>query len=183
MAWTAPITWTASVVTVAQMNTHIRDNELYLRGFHGARMYQAAAESQTTTGAFQLVTWDTIDFDTDSVAVLASEWFVVPSGFDGYWRLSAVISYASSATGITRTGKIMKNETYTTRVPNGVGTDLCDGGMQGSGAGILRVPMDVTAPLMAGDHVTVEANQNSGGTLAFDVGKSALFFEANYLGS
>lgn len=29
-AWTNPKTWTAALVTVAEMNTHLRDNTLYL---------------------------------------------------------------------------------------------------------------------------------------------------------
>ena len=37
MAWTAPRTWVAGeIVTAALMNTHIRDNERYLKGLDGA---------------------------------------------------------------------------------------------------------------------------------------------------
>ncbi|MFA4973636.1 MAG: hypothetical protein WC683_13580 [bacterium] len=33
MAWTAPRTWaTGEIVTAAMLNTHVRDNELYLKG-------------------------------------------------------------------------------------------------------------------------------------------------------
>lgn len=31
MAWTTPQTWTAALVTVAEMNTHVRDNLMWLK--------------------------------------------------------------------------------------------------------------------------------------------------------
>src|SRR5213078_3335473 len=102
------------------LNTHIRDNELFLRSFHGARMWQSAAENQTTSGANQLVTWDTTDYDTDAFAVLASEWFVIPTGFDGTYRITAGLAFAGNATGAVRNLILNKNETYAARVPNGV---------------------------------------------------------------
>src|SRR5437899_925477 len=184
VAWTPPITWTGSLVTVAQLNTHIRDNELFLRGFHGARMWESAALSHTATGAFQLVTWDSTDYDTDSLAVLASEWFVVPTGFDGTYRITCGIEFAGNATGNSRIAQLMKNETYTTRTPNGVGTALdirrSTNGTQAVGIGVLA---QWTGPLVAGDHITVEGWQNSGGNLAYTVGKNTMWFEAAYLGS
>lgn len=182
MAWTTPRTWTTSeVVTAAMMNTHVRDNEVFLRAFHGARMWEAAAESQTSTGNYQLITWDTTDYDSDSFAVLASEWFVVPSGFDGTFRVAAHVEFASGATGF-RQLKLMKNETYTTRTPNGVGTALSED-VQPALTGSRALTVIWQGPLVAGDHVTLEALQGSGGNLALNVGKFSVWIEAHYLGN
>lgn len=41
-AWTNPKTWSAALVTVAELNTHIRDNDLYL--------YQARVGGIVNTG-------------------------------------------------------------------------------------------------------------------------------------
>ena len=38
-------------------------------------------------------------------------------------------------------------------------------------------------PLVAGDHITVEAWQNSGGNLAYSVGKDTMSVHAFYVGS
>src|SRR6266487_590139 len=185
MAWTPPRTWvTADLVTGAMMNTHVRDNENFLRAFHGGRMWESAAESQTATSAWQLVQWDATDYDTDSFNVLGSEWFVVPTGFDGYYRVSGAVTFSGNATGF-RTTRIVKNETYTTRTPNGVGTVIGTSDENTPG-GVNPTPSPVaivTVPLVAGDHVTLEATQTSGGNLAFIVGKSTCWFDAHYLGS
>lgn len=45
MAWTAPMTWTASVLTAAQLNTHLRDNLL-----------ETAPAKATTSGRFFVTT-------------------------------------------------------------------------------------------------------------------------------
>lgn len=50
MAWTAPATWTASLVTVAQFNTQIRDNLLALKDPpSGHTQYHGADISITST--------------------------------------------------------------------------------------------------------------------------------------
>jgi len=182
MAWTTPITWTTGqVVTAAQLNTHIRDNETFLRTAHVARMYQAAALSNLNT-TIQLVTWDTVDYDSDSLASIASDWFVIPTGFDGTYRISGLITFVGSVTG-GRQVLVKKNETYTVRAPNGVGTALVSGPtVQGAAAANGLTPM-WQGPLAAGDHVTVETWQSSGGTLSYSVGKDTMAIEIQYIGS
>lgn len=180
--WTTPRTWaTSETITAALLNTHVRDNELFLRDFHGARMWESAAESQTATGAFQLATWDTTEYDSDSFAVLGSEWFVVPSGLAGTYRVQAHVEWTTNATG-TRVIKIAKNETYTTRTPNGVGVALSQDD-QPALTGLRSNDVEWTGPLAVSDHVTLEIFQSSGGNLAMQVGQSVMWFEAHYLGS
>lgn len=183
MAWTTPKTWTAALVTVADLNTHIRDNENFLHTAHVARMYQAAALSHTSDTNQQLVTWDTTDYDTDGFAVLGSEWFVIPAGFSGYYRISGIISFTTNATG-ARQIRIKKNETYTVRVPNAVGTVLQVGpSAVGSGTAATALGLNWQGPLVAGDHVTVEGWQNSGGNLAYNIGIDSMSIEIGFLGS
>lgn len=183
MAWTTPRTWTTSeVVTAAMMNTHVRDNLNELRTAHVARMYQAAALSHTATGAWQLVTWDTSDYDTDGFVVLASEWFVVPAGFGGVYRIHALAQFANVNAG-WRGLRIAKNETYATRTPNGVGTVLEEVQVAStSGTGAHTPVVDWQGPLVAGDHITIEADQNSGANLAFFPGRSSLAASLLFLG-
>jgi hypothetical protein len=183
MPWTAPRTWTIGEnVTKAILDTHIRDNELFLRAFHGGRMWQSAALSHTANGANQLITWDTTDYDVDSFNVLASEWFIVPTGFAGYYRISAHARWAGNATGVRRL-RLMKNETYATRTPNAVGTLLSNDSAPAPSANDVGQSIDWTGPLVVGDHVTLEGFQSSGGNLAYGVGKEELWFVAQYLGS
>jgi hypothetical protein len=184
MAWTAPRTWTNGLlVTAPMLNTDVRDNELFLRGFHGGRLYQSVALNHTANGSLQLMTWDLADYDTDSFTVAASDWMVVPTGFDGYYRITAQLDFFANATGGRRSTKIVKNETYTTRTPNGVGTSL-EQAYLSNATGFDITPIATwTGPLVAGDHVTVEGFQNSGGNLAYQVGKDASWMECHYLGS
>jgi hypothetical protein len=183
MVWTAPRTWTAGEnVTKAIMDTHVRDNLIFLRAFHGARLWESAALSQTATGANQLVTWDTEDYDTDAIASIATDDFVIPSGFDGYYRIETSIEFAGNATGQRRL-RILKNETYTVRAPNVVGTLLSTTQVQPPGANALSFVAEWTGPLVAGDRITIEAFQSSGGNLALGVGQATTWTECHYLGN
>ncbi len=88
MAWTVPRTWvTSEVVTAALLNTHIRDNEVFLRAHHGCVAYKSA-DQNVAAGNTDVVTWDSEVYDTDAIHDTATNnsRFVAPTGFDGYWR-------------------------------------------------------------------------------------------------
>lgn len=57
MAWTSPITWSSNaVVTAAQLNTHIRDNENYLLSRNNNQIVRANGSNYTTTsGTFAAI--------------------------------------------------------------------------------------------------------------------------------
>ena len=54
MAWTAPKTWTAEPLTVADMNLHIRDNLLALRDL-SRYVYQGSTNLTTTSGSYTFI--------------------------------------------------------------------------------------------------------------------------------
>lgn len=56
MAWTTPITWSSNaVVTAAQLNTHIRDNENYLLSRNNSQIIRNNTAAYTTSGAFAAI--------------------------------------------------------------------------------------------------------------------------------
>lgn len=83
---------TDETVTAAQLNTHIRDNELALRAHVGCRAYKSANQT-VASGNNDVVTWDLESFDTNAIHSIASNTsrFVVPSGFAGYWQFKAIL--------------------------------------------------------------------------------------------
>lgn len=88
MAWTTPRTWSVGAIhTAAQLNTDVRDNENFLRAFHGCRAYKSATQT-VSSGNTDVVTFNSEDFDTDGFHDTGANTsrVTVPTGFDGYWR-------------------------------------------------------------------------------------------------
>jgi hypothetical protein len=185
MAWTTPSTWTTGqVVTAADLNAQIRDNMTFVHATHGGRLHEAAALSQTNSGSFQLVTWDTVTFDTEGAGVVAdttNRRLNIPTGYSGYWFVTAHVEWTGNATG-RRELKLVKNETYTTRAPNGVGTAVSNDATNPAAATVLGQDVHYTGSFTAGDWVTLEAYQNSGGNLAFTTNSAVLWLMGWFLG-
>jgi len=183
MVWTAPRTWTdGEVVTGATMNTHVRDNLIFLRTAHAARLYNASLLTHNSNGNYLLTTWDTEDYDTDAIASTTTEDFIVPTGFDGKWQIRTYSEWAGNATGV-RHLRIKKNETYSTRTPNAVGVELRDTIVSNLGGNNMAQECSWTGPLAAADRITIESFQSSGGNLNQVAGISIFAAEAIYLGS
>jgi hypothetical protein len=178
LAWTSPRTWVSSeVVTAALLNTHVRDNELFLRALHGCRCTKSGTQSPANSTDVALL-WDQEDFDTDALhsTVSNTSRIVIPSGLDGYWRINASVGWAASTTG-SRVTWLRKN-----------GTTALSAGQTAAGAGSNVCPVDAIVNLVATDYVEVMVQQNSGGALATanapSIGSGvATFVEAVYLGS
>src|SRR3990172_221146 len=64
MAWTAPRTWvTGEVVTAVLLNTHVRDNLIYLKGGAGTTTFDDAVSITKTTGNTLVVDTSTLVVD------------------------------------------------------------------------------------------------------------------------
>lgn len=99
----APATWVAStVVTSTQLNTEIRDTETFLISPPSAFIYQQTAQTLTTGGAGQLITFDTAQYQLIDTNVWSAG--TNPSRITfktaGYHLFTATLSFFGNGTGI-----------------------------------------------------------------------------------
>jgi hypothetical protein len=174
MAWTAPITWTAShVVTAAELNTGVRDNLNFLHTFSGVYGYKAADQTLTTAVEAAMV-MDTESYDTDAYHdnATTNTRFTIPTGFDGYYLLGAMVDFAGNATGVRRLSLRL----------NGA-TELALAQVSAAGATVTRMgTVSLITHLAAADYVEATVFQNSGGNLAAVAGLSTTHFWMMRLG-
>jgi len=95
MPWTLPRTWvTNEIPTAALFNTHIRDNESYLKSAVSAQIFLSAAgmNPQATNGCATLATTSmatnkqdirTLNFDAAAIEYAQSALFAMPSDYNG----------------------------------------------------------------------------------------------------
>lgn len=155
MAWTTPRTYTTGeVLTAAIFNAHVRDNENFLYGAHGAKVYQGAAQT-LTTAVNTTLNFDTEESDTDAYHDTATNnsRLTVPSGLDGHYLIVAETAYVANATG-QRRAQINRNGS---RIALNV-NDAAASGQSSVIATTVRL-------LAATDYVESAGQQNSGGNL------------------
>jgi hypothetical protein len=111
--------------------------------------------SQTSNSAWQTVAaWDSKARDSHSGFNATSGVYSVPSS--GFYVCSATLSYQTSATGL-RGIKFLKNGSDV-----GLGTIVA-----AASSGATAVSYSIGFPCVAGDAITVQGYQNSGGNLAY----------------
>ena len=123
-------------------------------GVSAARVKRTTNQT-ITTATITPVDWDTEDFDTDDYweGVTNPDRLTAPTA--GKYRVSAILQYGGSASGSLRQIRFHKNGTqFATHStdPNGA-------------AAAFSMAASTTVDLAAGDYVTVEAYQDSGGNL------------------
>jgi hypothetical protein len=104
MVWTTPRTWVATnTLPAASLNTDIRDNTNFLRSAHACRVYKSATQT-VTSGNFDVVSFNTEDYDTDGLHdnVTNNARITIPTGFGGTWLLVFHADVDADATGHTR---------------------------------------------------------------------------------
>lgn len=152
MPWTTPRTWTdAEVVTAAMLNTHVRDNENFLRQHHGARIYKQFNQT-VANGNQDVVAFDAEVFDTDafhSTSVNTSR-ITIPTGLDGYYFVIAeVISDADASNHTAANLRLRKNSAGA----SGGGTFLHISRGVGHTLQWSLPPLTWIGPLAAADHI------------------------------
>jgi len=161
MAWTTPITWAVNqVVTAAQMNQQVRDNENWLGSRHGCGVYHSSADPTIANNTDTAITWDGEEFNSEgaglhSTSVNPSR-LIVPAGMAGLWRVQAVLAWVTSASG--------QRQVWLRK--NGAGASIAGSNFPAAPAGTITVAVDKMVVLAVGDYLEVMAWQNSGAGLA-----------------
>ena len=185
MAWTAPKSWTSgSAITAAELDTHVRDNEDYLKdaldlagltsdvtlgqvksALYGARATRTSTQS-IPDASDQSILYTTEDFDSNAIhsTSVNNTRLVVPSGGGGYYLMGASTEWEADATG-ARKHKIEKNGV------NGAGTEIPGATTRAVNDGASQkvfLSSMTFAQLTAGDYIACTARQTSGGSLNVD---------------
>jgi hypothetical protein len=170
MSYTAPKTWvTDEVVSAADLNTYLRDNDLWvLTDSPTCHVYRSTAQSVTSAGDPSL-TFDTERFDNASVHSTSSntDRLTIPAGGAGKYIVGAVIDWAANTTGYR---KLAVKVTGATEIARSVTPTTSTGA---SAQAIVAVYSMAVA-----DYFTIQVDQNSGGAL--NVARSANYSPEAY---
>lgn len=178
MAWTAPRTWANGALAAADMNVDIRDNTDYLKDaldLHGmtsdttrqnvesARGFTVKAlrtATQTISDSVntdvQFTAADIVDSDAMHDPASNSERLTIPSGGDGDYLVGQSITFAASASGSVRV-QTRQNGSVVQGSGNRVANE--------TGEAAIVNNVDLVTGLAAGDYITANVRQTSGGNL------------------
>lgn len=179
--WTAPITFTSTTLTAAQLNTYIGTggNLEWLKNaaaaigitadsgtqtidsaMCGARVYNSAAIS-IPDNVWTALTFDTERFDLYDNAASTfhstganTDRITIPAGLGGYYLIGGHVEFAANTTN--RRG---------IRIVHSVGTTVIASDEQEATANDMGLSIMTLYPLAAGEYVTIQVLQNSGGAL------------------
>jgi hypothetical protein len=127
------------------------------------RMRQTVTQT-LTTGVYAAATLTAEDYDTHLIhsTSVNTDQVVIPSGWDGIWKLAAGYAIAPNATG-SRGARWTQNGTPF----NNCGVMLPN---TGAGTAFRGLAAPISPILSAGDIIRLELFQDSGGNLATSVG-------------
>ena len=163
MAFTTPTTASGQVLTSSIWNASVRDNLEYLYDYGPGR--SRAELTHNTTQSIANATPAAVTFNTESVDAFGLHAagnptrITIPSGFDGWWAVAGLVSFASNATGIRNLAIIANTGAYAanTSTPAISGLDHAL-----SVSGLIR--------LVAGNYLELFVYQSSGGALNLQSG-------------
>jgi len=160
------------------MDTHVRDNELFLKTAHGCKVYSTNATQATlTTATMTAVPWNAEVFDSDAYHDNSTNpsRITIPSGLGGVYLAVAQIAWQGNATG--------RRYEYITK--NGIGGLACARQVdQPANASAVVYQVSGVCLLAAGDYIEAACQQDSGGNLATNGGtEDASWFAAYLVGS
>lgn len=158
-----PKTWSsAEVVTAANMNTYVRDQQEWLLGSGtnakpSCRVYNSANISHTTSGTWQVVTFDSERWDTGGMhsTVTNTSRITIPTGCGGKYLIGYNLGFATNTSGLRGAqvyvdGSIVIEHQLTDTV---------------SASYSWLLSGSTLASLSAGQYIELRAWQNSGGAL------------------
>jgi len=172
MAWTTPKTWVAaSILTAAELNTHVRDNENQLRTPSQVKVRRSATQA-ITTATWQAINFTVEDYDTNSFHDNVTNNTRLTISEAGLYLFTGACEFASNATG-DRGLAITKNAGVVFQA------------IQLNDAASIAHAVNISAVLacVASDYFELRAWQNSGANL--NVNSTADFtvwFAANRVG-
>lgn len=139
----------------------------------GAKIYRTAALSQTATGTYQAVTFDTVDYDNDRYVDVAGVNSKLYARQSGLYHVEAQAVFSNNVTGY-RAISVTKNGAAHS-ADNVAGVNLIPT-LQN-----LAVSMSCSSnvELAAGDYIEMTCFQNSGGNLAYVVGRGSINLSMN----
>lgn len=169
-SYTTMKTWAAlAELTAAEMNTYLRDNMEYVKGVldgltgNGIQLRRTSNQSIPNSSA-TLVTLQAVSFE------LHSDWWssgtdvtvpvdAIPAGFTNVLLLvNARLRYATNGTGSRRVRVLLNGTAFGSKTVDAFSGDDTD------------IEMNEYVVAVAGDVVTMEAYQTSGGSLDLEVG-------------
>lgn len=116
MAWTAPRTWaTGETITAALLNTHVRDNELSLRGMHDKAVYVLldatdVTIANSTVEPGTVVPWQAAWWNIGGMWSSAANPSRITPGEVGYYSAAGIVVLADNTSG-TRAGALWRDGT------------------------------------------------------------------------
>lgn len=137
------------------MNLHVRDNENFLYGAHGAKVYLSGDQTIESGGTGEVLAFGAEEDDTDGYHdnTTNNSRITVPSGLDGRYIIIGEIAYSSHATGLRR-AQIDRNGSR-------AALNLRDA----NAAGGTWIQVALIRSLAATDYVELRALQDSGSSL------------------
>jgi hypothetical protein len=140
----------------------------------GCAVYKVTTNQSISNDTDTDITFNNEDFDTDGFHDNSTNnaRITIPTGKGGKYMLHTSITFASNSTGVRSVG-FRRNAT----------TKLGDMIAPALSGFSQRVQHFYIATLSAGDYVTVEVNQNSGGSLNVIADQNYTRFSAIYLGA
>jgi len=172
MAWTTPKTWVAAaILTAAELNTHVRDNENQLRTPSQVKVRRSATQA-ITTATWQAINFTVEDYDTNSFHDNVTNNTRLTISEAGLYLFTGACEFATNSTG-DRGLAITKNAGVVFQA------------IQLNDAASIAHAVNISAVLacVASDYFELRAWQNSGGNL--NVNSTADFtvwFAANRVG-
>lgn len=169
-SYTTMKTWAAlAQLTAAELNTYLRDNMEYVKGVldgltgNGVQLRRTSDQSIPDSAA-TLVTLQAVSFE------LQSDWWTsgtnvtvpvdaIPSGFTSVLLLvNCRVRYSSNGTGVRRVRALLNGTAFGSKTIDAFSGDDTD------------IEMNEYVVAVAGDVITMEAYQTSGGSLNLEVG-------------
>lgn len=158
-------TWVAGeIVTAAYMNTTIRDVDNWLLAVAILEIRQTVSQNVVTGTSFVDITFDVEDVDSTGMHSIVSLTNRATAVYPGWYDTGGAACYAANATG---------QRAVRTSV-NATGLNASESVFGAFASVNNSIPLrGKKAFLNAGDYLTVQTWQNSGGTLATAVATSA----------
>ena len=138
----------------------------------GASAYKSAAQS-LTTATYTLVTFNTENFDTDSIHDNSSNTsrMTIPSGKGGKYLVTGQLLFATNSTGI-RICEILKNGSNVTYIQ-----------VQPATTDATSLLINWVVNCVATDYIEVRAYQDTGGALNLNQNNGGTTLQVSYLGA